>query len=57
MITNTEFIVPQKYIDLIVEVQDMAAWANQEYSYKILCKIYDMTTDFLEEEGLFERDE
>lgn len=55
MTTNTEFIVPQEYIDLIVEIQDMAGWATQTpVSYEILSKIYEMTTDFLEEKGLLE---
>lgn len=56
MTTNTEFIVPQKYIDLILEVQDIAGWANQDYAWKMIGKIYEITTDFLEKEGLLEKE-
>lgn len=57
MTTNTEFIVPHEYIDLIVEIQNMAGWATQTLtSYRILCKIYEMTTAFLEEKGLLDEE-
>lgn len=56
MTTNTEFIVPQEYIDLIVEIQDMAGWANQDIAWKVVGKIYEITTEFLIKEGLFEKE-
>lgn len=57
MTTTTEFIVPHEYIDLIIEIQDMAGWATQTpSSYKILCKIYEMTTEFLRERGLLDEE-
>lgn len=56
MTTNTEFVVPQEYIDLIIEIQDLAGWANQAIAWKVVEKIYDITTEFLEKEGLFEKE-
>lgn len=44
-------------MELIVEVQDIAGWANQDYAWKFIGKIYELTTEFLEKEGLMKKEE